>query len=190
MSRQWLKRCAIGAMTVVMTVSSLPMAAFADPNGYNGGGNAFTNVNGEQVTIGNDAITRTFSIADGKLATLEIDNKRANTKLTPGPDSEEFIIKRTKKDAAGQQPIDQTGWTATADSEENIGEGAPHHGHASNIIDNDQSTFWHTGDCGRFSVHPTPGSRETAGTRPVSASPASARCVPTETTPSSGPARP
>lgn len=24
-------------MTVVMTVSSLPMAAFADPNGYNGG---------------------------------------------------------------------------------------------------------------------------------------------------------
>ena len=45
-------------------------------------------------------------------------------------------------------------------------------------------------DCGRFSVHPTPGSRETAGTRPVSASPASARCVPTETTPSSGPARP
>lgn len=25
-------------MTVVMTVSSLPMAAFADPNGYNGGG--------------------------------------------------------------------------------------------------------------------------------------------------------
>lgn len=38
MSRPWLKRCAIGAMTVVMTVSSLPMAAFADPNGYNGGG--------------------------------------------------------------------------------------------------------------------------------------------------------
>ena len=108
------------------------------------GGNAFTNVNGEQVTIGNDAITRTFSIADGQLTTLEIDNKRANTKLTPGADSEEFIIKRTKKDAAGQQPIDQTGWTAIADSEENIGEGAPHHGHASNIIDNDQSTFWHT----------------------------------------------
>lgn len=25
-------------MTVVMTVSSLPMAAFADPNGYNVGG--------------------------------------------------------------------------------------------------------------------------------------------------------
>lgn len=46
------------------------------------------------------------------------------------------------------------------------------------------------GDCGRFPVHPTPGSRETAGTRSASASPASARCAPTGTTPSSGPARP
>lgn len=48
----------------------------------------------------------------------------------------------------------------------------------------------HKGDCGRFPVHPTPGSRETAGTRSASASPASARCAPTGTTPSSGPARP
>ena len=144
MSRQWLKRCAIGAMTVVMTVSSLPMAAFADPNGYNGGGNAFTNANGEQVIIGNDAITRTFSIAGEKLTTLEIDNKRANTKLTPGADSEEFIIKRTKKDAAGQQPIDKADWTAKADSEEKKGETAPHHGLAANFVDNNTGTFWHT----------------------------------------------
>lgn len=113
MSRQWLKRCAIGAMTVVMTVSSLPMAAFADPNGYNGG-NAFANVNGEQVTIGNDAITRTFSITGEKLTTLEIDNKRANTKLTPAAGSEEFIIKRTKKEnnvEPVQEPISTEGWT-------------------------------------------------------------------------------
>lgn len=144
MSRPWLKRCAIGAMTVVMTVSSLPMAAFADPNGYNGGGNAFANVNGEQVTIGNDAITRTFSIAGEKLKTIEIDNKRANTNLTPGADSEEFIIKRTKKDAAGQQPIDKADWTANADSEEKKGETAPHHGHAANFVDNNTGTFWHT----------------------------------------------
>ena len=48
----------------------------------------------------------------------------------------------------------------------------------------------HARDCGRFPVHPTPGSRETAGTRSASASPASARCAPTGTTPSSGPARP
>lgn len=143
MSRQWLKRCAIGAMTMVMTVSSLPMAAFADPNGYNGG-DAFANVNGEQVTIGNDAITRTFSITGEKLTTLEIDNKRANTKLTPGADSEEFIIKRTKKDSAGQQPIDKADWTANADSEEKKGETAPHHGHAANFVDNNTGTFWHT----------------------------------------------
>ena len=143
MSRPWLKRCAIGAMTVVMTVSSLPMAAFADPNGYNGGGNAFTNVNGEQVTIGNDAITRTFSIAGDKLKTVEIYNNRAETTLFPEEGSEEFIIKRTKKDAAGQQPIDQTGWTAIADSEEKVGEGAGN-GLAQCLIDNNTNTIWHT----------------------------------------------
>lgn len=101
-------------------------------------------MNGEQVTIGNDAITRTFSIAGEKLKTIEIDNKRANTNLTPGADSEEFIIKRTKKDAAGQQPIDKADWTANADSEEKKGETAPHHGHAANFVDNNTGTFWHT----------------------------------------------
>lgn len=114
------------------------------PTDTTGGGNAFANVNGEQVTIGNDAITRTFSIAGEKLTTLEIDNKRANTKLTPAAGSEEFIIKRTKKDAAGQQPIDKADWTAKADSEEKKGETAPHHGHAANFVDNNTGTFWHT----------------------------------------------
>ncbi len=146
MSRPWLKRCAIGAMTVVMTVSSLPMAAFADPNGYNGGGNAFANVNGEQVTIGNDAITRTFSIAGEKLKTIEIDNKRANTKLTPGADSEEFIIKRTKKEnnvEPVQEPISTEGWTVSTDSEETELE-KPNQGYAKHLIDNNNQTIWHS----------------------------------------------
>ena len=146
MSRQWLKRCAIGAMTVVMTVSSLPMAAFADPNGYNGGGNAFANVNGEQVTIGNDAITRTFSITGEKLTTLEIDNKRANAKLTPGADSEEFIIKRTKKEnnvEPVQEPISTEGWTVSTDSEETELE-TPNQGYARHLIDNNNQTIWHS----------------------------------------------
>lgn len=146
MSRPWLKRCAIGAMTVVMTVSSLPMAAFADPNGYNGGGNAFANVNGEQVTIGNDAITRTFSIAGEKLKTIEIDNKRANTNLTPGADSEEFIIKRTKKEnnvEPVQEPISTEGWTVSTDSEETELE-TPNQGYARHLIDNNNQTIWHS----------------------------------------------
>lgn len=111
------------------------------------GGNVTVAKNGDSVTIGNDAISRTFSIADAKVKTAEIHNKRANVKLNPGEGSEEFIIKRTKKDNNAepeQQPLDQTGWTATADSEENIGESAPHHGHDDNLIDNNPNTFWHT----------------------------------------------
>lgn len=103
-------------------------------------------MNGEQVTIGNDAITRTFSIADGKLATLEIDNKRANTKLTPGADSEEFIIKRTKKEnnvEPVQEPISTEGWTVSTDFEETELE-TPNQGYARHLIDNNNQTIWHS----------------------------------------------
>lgn len=148
MANQWLKRCCVGAMIAAVTVSSLPMQAFAEAGGVAyAGGNVTVAKNGDSVTIGNDAISRTFSIADAKVKTTEINNKRANVKLNPGEGSEEFIIKRTKKDNNAepeQQPLDQTGWAATADSEENIGESAPHHGHDDNLIDNNPNTFWHT----------------------------------------------
>ena len=110
------------------------------------GGNVTVAKNGDSVTIGNDAISRTFSIADAKVKTAEIHNKRANVKLNPGEGSEEFIIKRTKKDNNAepeQQPLDQTGWTATADSEAKRGEGEGN-GLAGCLIDNSNSTIWHT----------------------------------------------
>ena len=148
MANQWLKRCCVGAMIAAVTVSSLPMQAFAEAGGvaYTGGDvSAQVSPDGKTVTIGNDAISRTFSItADNKLKTTEIDNKRANKKLAPAEGSEEFIIKRTKKDNTANNPIDQTGWTAKADSEEKQGESKEHHGFASNAIDNDPSTFWHS----------------------------------------------
>ena len=110
-------------------------------------GAAFARVEGNTAIIGNGAIERKFDFANNKVKTTEINNKRANTKMTPAEGSEEFIIKRTKKDNNAKpepQPLDQTGWTATADSEENIGESAPHHGHDDNLIDNNPNTFWHT----------------------------------------------
>ena len=110
-------------------------------------GAAFARVEGNTAIIGNGAIERKFDFANNKVKTTEIHNKRANTKMTPAEGSEEFIIKRTKKDNNAKpepQPLDQTGWTATADSEENIGESAPHHGHDDNLIDNNPNTFWHT----------------------------------------------
>ena len=159
MAKEWLKRCCVGAMTAVLTVSSLPMAAFAKEGGVEYSGGAVTvNMDNDTATIGNGAISRTFSFADNHLKTTEINNRRANKKMQPGEGSEEFIIKRTKEDHAYQKPIDQKGWTVTADSEENNGEAAPHHGHASNLIDNNSNTFWHTA----YKDHPDnkPGNRE------------------------------
>ena len=110
-------------------------------------GAAFARVEGNTAIIGNGAIERKFDIASGKVKTTEINNKRANTKMTPAEGSEEFIIKRTKKDNNAKpepQPLDMAGATVQADSEEKVGEAAPHHGHAANMIDGNPGTFWHT----------------------------------------------
>ena len=66
---------------------SAPPASYAD--GY---GSVSVNKSNGNITIGNDAISRTFGIADGKLTTVEINNKLASTKLVPGSGSEEFVI--------------------------------------------------------------------------------------------------
>lgn len=110
-------------------------------------GAAFARVEGNTAFIGNGAIERKFDFANNKVKTTEIHNKRANTKMTPAEGSEEFIIKRTKKDNNAKpepQPLDMAGATVQADSEEKVGEAAPHHGHAANMIDGNPGTFWHT----------------------------------------------
>ena len=113
---------------------------------YTGGNVAVTQA-GNTFTIGNDAISRTFSTADGKLKTTEIDNKRANTKLSLAEGgSEEFIIKRTKKDNTAepvQEPISTEGWTVSTDSEETELE-KPNQGYAKHLIDNNNQTIWHS----------------------------------------------
>lgn len=61
---------------------SAPPAALAA--GY---GNVVVNESNGNVTIGNNAISRTFSTAAGKLKTVEINNKLASTTLVPGSGS-------------------------------------------------------------------------------------------------------
>ena len=46
----------------------------------------------QTLTIGNDAIARTFSLKDGKLKTTLIENKLGKSSLKPGSASEEFLI--------------------------------------------------------------------------------------------------
>lgn len=67
-----------------------PPAAYA--NGY---GSVGVNKSNSTITIGNDAISRTFSVADGRLTTVEINNKLASTKLVPDRDPKNSSFSRS-----------------------------------------------------------------------------------------------
>lgn len=66
---------------------SAPSAAYAD--GY---GSVGVKKSPGIITIGNNAISRTFSIADGKLTTVEINNSLLRPRLFPdrGPKNSSF----------------------------------------------------------------------------------------------------
>lgn len=59
-----------------------------------GYGSVIANKTGDTVTMGNDAISRTWSIKDGVLKTTEINNKLGKSKFTPQEGSEEFYIEQ------------------------------------------------------------------------------------------------
>ena len=101
-------------------------------------------VSGDSLTIGNDAIERTFSMLDGKLSTEQIVNKRTDTDtiFRPGAGSEEFVISLTKEQREAEPAIDRAGWTAVADSYHNST--GPDDGPASNLIDGDVDSIWHS----------------------------------------------
>ena len=102
-------------------------------------------VSGSSVVIGNGYISREFSTADSKLSTTQIRNKRANEVFTPNQGSEEFIIRVTKEGSTGTVTVpalDRTGWTAVADSYHNAS--GPSDGPASNLLDGNLDSIWHT----------------------------------------------
>ena len=107
--------------------------------------NVKVNVNGDTVTIGNEYITREFSVRDNKLSTTSIVNKRTEkeTIFNPASGSEEFIIKTTKEAQApiSLPAIDRTGWTAISDS---YAASSGVEGPASNMLDGNIDTIWHT----------------------------------------------
>ena len=57
---------------------------------------------GDIVTIGNEYLAREFSLADGKVRTQMIENKRTGKnpiRIIPGPLSEEFVIRTLGPDS-------------------------------------------------------------------------------------------
>ena len=102
-------------------------------------------VSGNSVVIGNGYISREFSTAGNKLSTTEINNKRAGEVFTPAEGSEEFIIRVTKEGSTTAPVVpalDRTGWTAVADSYHNAS--GPSDGPASNLLDGNLDSIWHT----------------------------------------------
>lgn len=99
--------------------------------------------NKNTVTIENQYLARTFSIANGILRTQTIENKRTDGSVTvykPEQGSEEFVI-NTLGQPIAPKISERKGWTATASSWCNDG---PKSGKAEFIVDGDLQTLWHT----------------------------------------------
>ncbi|WP_415962715.1 discoidin domain-containing protein [Collinsella tanakaei] len=99
------------------------------------------------VTIGNDALSRTFSIKDNKLKPGKIDNKLAGkgTAFNPQSGSEEFVIQQmVTAERLEPKPGDLTSIMPGSSSvrvevgSSTSGEGAS----AANAIDGDANTYW------------------------------------------------
>lgn len=145
MKRKLLSSMLAAAVVVTSTFSTTSVSEAKEPDASNGKVEVTTE--GDSVTIGNDAIERTFSTADSKLSTTEIVNKRTDggeTNFTPEEGSEEFIVKTTKekKDPIKLEALDRTGWTAEADSYQNASGDSD--GPASNLLDGNVNSIWHS----------------------------------------------
>ena len=86
--KQWLSI----ALSAAMVVTGIPAAGIGTTV-QAASGEAQVSVKNGEVTIGNEYLERKFSTSDNKLATTELDNKRADLTFTPAQGSEEFIIK-------------------------------------------------------------------------------------------------
>lgn len=145
MKRKLLSSMLAAAVVVTSTFSTTSVSEAKEPDASNG--KVEVTMKDNSVTIGNDAIERTFSTADSKLSTTEIVNKRTDggeTNFTPEEGSEEFIVKTTKekKDPISLEPIDRKGWTAEADSYQNASGDSD--GPASNLLDGKVNSIWHS----------------------------------------------
>ena len=145
MNKTW-KKALSAILTVAMVASSF--SGFASEVKAADDGKVAVAVEGDSVVIGNGYISREFSTADDKLSTVEITNKRTDggdTVFAPAEGSEEFIIKVTKEGVTATPSLpalDRTGWTAVADSYHNAS--GPSDGPASNLLDGNLDSIWHT----------------------------------------------
>ena len=138
MKKKFFSAALAAAMVVTSVFSTTSVVGAVENETTVPYGNVTVKQEGNTVTIGNDAIERTFSTKDKKLSTTEIVNKRTDggeTTFTPQDGSEEFVVKTTKeqKGPITLEAINREGWTATADSYHNASGDSD--GPASNLLD-------------------------------------------------------
>lgn len=100
-------------------------------------------INNDEVTIGNQYLSRTVSVKDNRLRTVEITNKRTDGQwsiLHPTKGSEEFTLS-VFSEAVEPKVISRAGWTATVDS---WCKDSQKGGEAKYIVDGDVQSFWHS----------------------------------------------
>ena len=123
------KKHAVNAPKKVMTLTVAATMALSSTSPFlfrtiKAATSTYAKVEGNKVVIGNDYMTRTLSIADGKVKTVSIDNKRANKEFTPADGSEDFqinTIDNGEKDDTPKEEIiaptkalNREGWNAKA----------------------------------------------------------------------------
>ena len=140
MSKRLFATAVIASSLVAGLGFSIP--AIAD----SGNGQVKVNVEkGKTVTIGNNAISRSFNIDGGKLKTGTIENKLGKTTLTPAEGSEEFYIEafdakrvESEHELTSLNPITGAGLTRVEAIDQKAGEPSD----PKNAIDNDPNTYW------------------------------------------------
>lgn len=147
MKKKFFSAALAAAMVVTSVFATTSVAGAAENETAVPYGKVTVEQKDNTVTIGNDAIKRTFSTADKKLFTTEIVNKRTGgegTTFTPQEGSEEFVVKTTKeqKGSITLEAINRDGWTATADSYQNASGDSD--GPASNLLDGRTESIWHS----------------------------------------------
>lgn len=139
---QMVRKRAIGIAAALMAgVLGFSAPVTAHAAGY---GNVSVSKSDGFISIGNNAIERKFSIANGKLKTTEINNKLGGNKLVPGDDSEEFLLESlataTRKEPENALTSVKPGGAAASATGSTVdtSEGAL----ASNAIDGKANTYW------------------------------------------------
>ena len=142
-----MKRGRFAVAAAVAMVGALGFSApvFAAGSGY---GVVSVNQGADSITIGNNALSRTFSTAGKKLTTTEINNILGGSKFVPQDGSEEFYIEqlvqstRVEPDKELTSVKPQAGTTSSSATVEVSSTMQEDGNAAANAIDGNPATYW------------------------------------------------